>query len=96
MLTRRRFVEAIGAAGAAVGLQGLASAQTPQAPQTPGPPSTVTIPPRDFGPNGPPTTYFTDPDIRRKAADYTRALHLARRSVGRVNRARAWYEAPLW
>jgi gluconolactonase len=61
MLTRRRFVEALGAAGAAAGLSGLAAAQTPQAP--PGPPSTVTTPPRDFGPNAPPTTYFTDPDI---------------------------------
>ena len=27
------------------------------------PPSTVTTPPRDFGPNGAPTTYFTDPDV---------------------------------
>ncbi len=27
------------------------------------PPSTVTNPPRDFGPNAPPTTYFTDPDV---------------------------------
>jgi gluconolactonase len=27
------------------------------------PPSTVTSPPRDFGPNGAPTTYFTDPDV---------------------------------
>jgi hypothetical protein len=28
-----------------------------------GPPSTITIPPRDFGPNAPPTTYCTDPDV---------------------------------
>ena len=27
------------------------------------PPSTITTPPRDFGPNGAPTTYFTDPDV---------------------------------
>ena len=27
------------------------------------PPSTVTTPPRDFGPNGAPTTYFWDPDV---------------------------------
>ena len=41
-------------------LSGAAAAQTPQAP--PGPP--VTNPrPADFGPNAPPTTYFTDPDV---------------------------------
>ena len=28
-----------------------------------GPPTTITTPPRDFGPNGAPTTYFTDPDV---------------------------------
>ena len=61
MLTRRQFVEALGASGAAIGLSGVAAAQAPQAP--PGPPSTVTKPPRDFGPGAPPTTYFTDPDV---------------------------------
>jgi gluconolactonase len=33
----------------------------PEGPATP--PSTVTTPPRDFGPNAPPNVYFTDPDI---------------------------------
>src|SRR5438552_15054985 len=27
------------------------------------PPSTITTPPRDFGPNAPPNVYFTDPDV---------------------------------
>jgi gluconolactonase len=27
------------------------------------PPSTITTPPRDFGPGGAPTTYFNDPDV---------------------------------
>ena len=49
------------------GGDGHSSAPTParsaQAAQTIGPPSTITNPPRDFGPNAPPTTYFTDPDI---------------------------------
>jgi sugar lactone lactonase YvrE len=44
MLTRRQFVEAIGAAGAAAATSRAAGAQTPQ-PQAP--PSTVTIPPRE-------------------------------------------------
>src|SRR5438093_12981959 len=61
--SRRKLLKTIGAAaGAAVAARGRASGQTPS--QTPqGPPSVVTIPPRDFGPNAPPTTYFTDPDV---------------------------------
>ena len=55
MLSRRQFVETLGAAGAAALTGRAASAQAPQ-----GPPSTVTTPPRDFGPNAPPPTYFTD------------------------------------
>src|SRR2546422_1454627 len=58
MLSRRQFVEAVGTLGAAAAGPALAHAQQPQ-----GPPSTVTTPPRDFGPNAPPTTYFTDPDV---------------------------------
>src|SRR4051794_9463507 len=53
-------VLAMGAGAAAVGVR-TAVAQTPTGPVAP--PSTVTNPPRDFGPNGAPTTYFTDPDV---------------------------------
>src|SRR4051794_4155729 len=60
-LSRRAAIGALGA-GAVLLKSGLASAQA-QAPARLGPPSTVTTPPRDFGPGAPPTTYFTDPDI---------------------------------
>ena len=59
MLSRRQLVKTLGAAGAAWPRALAAAARQP--PQ--GPPSTVTTPPRDFGPNAPPTTYFTDPDV---------------------------------
>ncbi len=95
MLTRRRFVEAIGAAGAAVGLQGLAAAQTSQVPQTPGPPSTVTVPPRDFGPNAPPTTYFTDPDIVTVDRSFNSYV-LANSSIVRLWTGGLWCEGPAW
>jgi gluconolactonase len=96
MLTRRRFVEAIGAAGAAAGLQGFAAAQTSQAPQTPpGPPSTVTIPPRDFGPNAPPTTYFTDPDIVTVDRSFNSYV-LANSSIVRLWTGGLWCEGPAW
>ena len=56
--SRRNLIRGIGASvGAALLAPGLALAQ-PAAP-----PSVVTQPPRDFGPNGPPNVYFTDPDV---------------------------------
>src|SRR5499426_933164 len=63
VMSRRTLMQTIGtAAGAAVALPRLAMAPTP-APGPMAPPSTVTTPPRDFGPGGAPTTYFTDPDV---------------------------------
>jgi gluconolactonase len=60
-MMRRQLLKmgALAAASAVVPLP--AAAQKPVPPI--GPPSTVTNPPRDFGPGAPPTTYFTDPDI---------------------------------
>ena len=57
---RRQWLRQAGmAVGAAVMAPGIARAATGPAE----PPSTVTQPPRDFGPDGAPTTYFTDPDV---------------------------------
>ena len=57
MISRRTLVHGLAiAAGATVAGASGALAQQPAAPL--GPPSTVTTPPRDFGPNGAPTTYF--------------------------------------
>ena len=63
VMSRRMLMKTIGvAAGAAVVMPRVAMAQAPASgPATP--PSTVTSPPRDFGPGGAPTTYFTDPDV---------------------------------
>jgi len=93
MLTRRRFVEAVGAAGAVVGLQGLAAAQTSQTP--PGPPSTVTTPPRDFSPNAPPTTYFTDPDVVTVDPLFNKYT-LANSATTRLWTGGLWCEGPAW
>jgi gluconolactonase len=59
-LSRRTLVQALAAgAGAAIARAGTAAAQS--APVAP--PTTITSPPRDFGPSGAPTTYCWDPDI---------------------------------
>src|SRR5579864_1969316 len=96
MLTRRQFVEALGAA-AALGTQSTTSlaavAQPPQSP--PGPPSTITTPPRDFGPNAPPTTYFTDPDV--VTVDPLFNNYIIRNSaISRLWTGALWAEGPAW
>jgi gluconolactonase len=93
MLTRRRFVEALGAAAVASGWPRDAGAQPPQNP--PGPPSTVTIPPRDFGPNAPPTTYFTDPDVLVVDPLFSRYIQ-ANSAITRLWTGGLWCEGPAW
>ena len=59
-ISRRSLITTLGAAVALA--PAIARAQAP-ADKPVAPPSTVTTPPRDFGPGGAPTTYFTDPDV---------------------------------
>src|SRR5262249_56552606 len=56
-LPRRTLLKA---AGAVALTPSLALAQGPKPME---PPSVITTPPRDFGPNAPPNVYFTDPDV---------------------------------
>ena len=58
-LSRRSALRLLGtAAGAVAAVPALSLAQGPVAPAT-----VISNPPRDFGPNGTLTTYFSDPDI---------------------------------
>jgi len=67
-----------------------AEAQRPQ-----GPPSTVTTPPRDFGPNAPPTLYFTDPDV--VTVDPAFNGYIQRNSaIVRLWTGALWAEGPAW
>ena len=61
LISRRVLIKSTGVAAGAIALGSrFAVAQTPS-PMAP--PSTITTPPRDFGPNAPPNVYFTDPDV---------------------------------
>ncbi len=62
-LSRRGLIAAAGVG--AVALPAIARAQAPAAPAPApaAPPTTITMPPRDFSPRGAPTTYFSDPDV---------------------------------
>jgi gluconolactonase len=93
LISRRRLLRNVGVAvGAAVFAPQLARAQ---APKPAAPPSTITQPPRDFGPGAPPTTYFTDPDVLtiEPAFDGLRQPNV---SIQRLWTGALWSEGPAW
>jgi gluconolactonase len=90
-VSRRRALKTAGLVVGAAIAPTIAHAQTPQV----GPPSTVTNPPRDFSPNGPPTTYFTDPDILVVDPVFG-GLAQANSSIKRLYTGTLWAEGPAW
>src|SRR5476649_420867 len=90
MLSRRQAVRAIGLLGGALAAERAGSAQAPQAP-----PSTITIPPRDFGPNAAPTTYFTDPDVLVVDPIFAGCVQ-ANSAIKRLWTGALWTEGPAW
>src|SRR5687768_1018715 len=59
------------------------------------PPSTVTIPPRDFGPAAAPTTYFTDPDILVLDPAFSNYVQ-PNSAITRLWTGALWAEGPAW
>ena len=70
-----------------------ARAQSATGPQAP--PTTVTNPPRDFSPNGAPTTYFSDPDIISLDPAFD-ALVQPNSAIKRLWTGALWAEGPAW
>jgi gluconolactonase len=60
-----------------------------------GPPSTVTVPPRDFGPGAAPTTYFTDPDILVVDPAFSGYVQ-PNSAITRLWTGALWAEGPAW
>jgi gluconolactonase len=91
-MSRRTLVQALaaGAGAMAAGPVG-AAAQTGAA----APPSTVTNPPRDFGPRGAPTTYFWDPDIIAVEPEFNSIVQ-ANTAIKRLYTGLLWAEGPTW
>ena len=95
-LDRRRFLGKVGAAGLGAGAMaigvraGLAQDMGPVAP-----PSTVTSPPRDFGPGGAPTTYFWDPDVIAVDPAFN-GLAQPNSAIQRLWTGGLWVEGPAW
>jgi gluconolactonase len=81
--------------GAATGAAAAAPALVRAAQSPPVPPSTVTSPPRDFSPNGAPTTYFNDPDILTVDPRFD-ALVQPNAAIQRLWTGAMWIEGPAW
>jgi gluconolactonase len=89
-VSRRRALQTLATAGA-----GLGFAQSLRAQNVQGPPSTVTNPPRDFSPGGPPTTYFNDPDILPVDPSFSRYVQ-PNAAIARLWTGALWMEGPAW
>src|SRR6266403_2013586 len=93
LMSRRVLIKTAGIAAGGVALAPrIAGAQAP-APMAP--PSTITTPPRDFGPNAPPNVYFTDPDVLTIDPIFN-GLRQPNAPIQRLWTGALWSEGPAW
>src|SRR5512138_3028213 len=93
LISRRVLIKSAGVAAGAIALAPrIVGAQAP-APMAP--PSTVTTPPRDFGPNAPPNVYFTDPDVLTVDPSFN-GLRQVNAPIQRLWTGALWSEGPTW
>src|SRR5213082_1483415 len=94
-ISRRKMLRG---AGVAVGTAVLAPqwlrAQTASSVPV-GPPTTITQPPRDFSPQGAPTTYFTDPDVLTIEPAFD-GMRQPNAPIQRLWTGALWSEGPAW
>jgi gluconolactonase len=83
-----------GVTATALAASRVARVHAQQVPQV-GPPTTITTPPRDFGPNAPPTTYFTDPDILSVDPQFNGYVQ-PNTPIKRLWTGALWAEGPAW
>lgn len=86
-MNRRTLIKTLGTAAAAVAGGLVVRGQSP--------PSTVTNPPRDFGPNAPPSTYFLDPDIVVVDPSFNSYIQ-PNAAITRLWTGALWAEGPAW
>src|SRR5687768_10987845 len=93
VMSRRTAMKAVAAAaGVTLIAPRTVLAQTPKPME---PPSVITTPPRDFGPNAPPNVYFVDPDVISVDPSFN-ALRQANAPIQRLWTGALWSEGPAW
>jgi len=96
-ISRRTLIKTLGAAAAAAlaARPAFAQSQSGGRPAPQAAPTVISNPPRDFGPDAPPTTYFTDPDVLTVDPAFN-ALVQANTSIKRLWTGALWAEGPAW
>ena len=95
-LSRRRLLATLGSATAAAVVTARTSrAQGPPQGAPLSAPTVISNPPRDFGPNAPPTTYFTDPDVLTVDPAFNSLIQV-NTSIRRLWTGALWTEGPAW
>jgi gluconolactonase len=95
-ISRRQLIATVGsAAAAAIVTTKKSFAQGPRQGTPLSAPTVISNPPRDFGPDAPPTTYFTDPDILTVDPAFN-SLIQANTSIKRLWTGALWTEGPAW
>ncbi|MCB2054435.1 MAG: SMP-30/gluconolactonase/LRE family protein [Geminicoccaceae bacterium] len=92
-LSRRRLLGSAGGLGVGAVALGALPALAQEGPVAP--PSTITSPPRDFGPGGAPTTYFWDPDVIAVDPSFN-GLAQPNAAIERLWTGARWAEGPAW
>ena len=99
VISRRHLLTTMSvAAGAAVAVPRTSFAQGSQSKTVPTPgsaPTVISNPPRDFGPDAPPTTYFADPDVLTIDPAFD-GLIQANTPIKRLWTGALWAEGPAW
>ena len=85
-LSRRHLLATLG---------GAVCARAVLAGQQQGAPTVVSNPPREFGANAPPTTYFNDPDVLTLDPSFN-GLIQGNTSIVRLWTGALWMEGPAW
>src|SRR5436853_4730165 len=82
-------------AGAVAGVVALTPRAARAQPKPAEPPSVITTPPRDFGPNAPPNVYFVDPDVLTIDPLFNR-YRQGNTPIQRLWTGALWSEGPAW
>src|SRR5919107_1113321 len=91
-ISRRQLIATVGSAAAAA----IVTTKKSFAQGTPlSAPTVISNPPRDFGPDAPPTTYFSDPDVLTVDPAFN-ALVQPNTAIKRLWTGALWTEGPAW
>src|SRR5438128_1332796 len=93
LISKRVLIKTAGIAAGGVALAPRIAGAQAAAPMAP--PSTITTPPRDFGPNAPPNVYFTDPDVLTIDPLFD-SLRQPNAPIQRLWTGALWSEGPAW